>query len=69
MAARCTNPPNSWGYVFPGGQAEETVDRWLAFLFQLGGSVLSPDNTQAVFNGTPACARSSSSPTSSTSTR
>ena len=50
MAARCTTPPNSWGYVFPGGQAEETVDRWLAFLYQLGGSVLNPDNTQAVFN-------------------
>jgi multiple sugar transport system substrate-binding protein len=50
MAARCTSPPNSWGYVFPGGQAEETVDRWLIFLYQLGGSVLSPDSARATFN-------------------
>jgi multiple sugar transport system substrate-binding protein len=50
MAAKCTSPPNSWGYVFPGGQAEETVDRWLVFLYQLGGSVLSPDNARATFN-------------------
>ena len=50
MAAKCTSPPNSWGYVFPGGQAEETVDRWLVFLYQLGGSALSPDNSRATFN-------------------
>ncbi|MBI2467466.1 MAG: extracellular solute-binding protein [Candidatus Rokubacteria bacterium] len=50
MAAKCTSPPNSWGYVFPGGQAEETVDRWLAFLYQLGGSVLTPGNERAAFN-------------------
>jgi multiple sugar transport system substrate-binding protein len=50
MAGKCTAPPTQWGYVFPGGQAEETVDRWLAFLFQLGGSVLTPDNTRAAFN-------------------
>lgn len=49
-AQKTTNPPSSWGYVFPGGQAEETVDRWLAYLYQLGGSVLNADNTQAVFN-------------------
>ncbi len=50
MATKATNPPNNWGYVFPGGQAEETVDRWLASLYQLGGSVLNADNTQATFN-------------------
>ena len=50
MAGKCTVPPNQWGYVFPGGQAEETVDRWLAFLYQLDGSVLNAENTQAVFN-------------------
>ncbi|MGQ0569139.1 MAG: extracellular solute-binding protein [Armatimonadota bacterium] len=50
MAAKATTPPNSWGYVFPGGQAEETVDRWLASLYQLGGSVLNASNTQATFN-------------------
>ena len=26
------------------------MDRWLAFLYQLGGSVLNAENTQAVFN-------------------
>jgi multiple sugar transport system substrate-binding protein len=50
MAQKCTNPPNSWGYVFPGGQAEETVDRWLVALYQLGGSTLSEDNSRATFN-------------------
>jgi multiple sugar transport system substrate-binding protein len=50
MAQKCTNPPNSWGYVFPGGQAEETVDRWLVALYQLGGSTLSDDNSRATFN-------------------
>ena len=50
MATRCPNRPEQLGLRLPGGQAEETVDRWLAFLYQLGGSVLNPDNTQAVFN-------------------
>lgn len=50
MAQRCTRPPAQWGYVFPGGQAEETADRWYPFLWQLGGTVLNADNTRATFN-------------------
>jgi multiple sugar transport system substrate-binding protein len=50
MAQKCTNPPDTWGYAFPGGQEEATAERWYPFLWQMGGQILSDDNSKATFN-------------------
>lgn len=50
MAQKCTNPPDNWGYAFPGGQEEATAERWYPFLWQMGGQILSDDHTKATFN-------------------
>lgn len=49
-AQKCTNPPDNWGYAFPGGQEEATAERWYPFLWQLGGQILTDDNKSAAFN-------------------
>lgn len=50
MAQKCTQPPDHWGYAFPGAQEEATAERWYPFLWQMGGQILSDDNKKATFN-------------------
>jgi multiple sugar transport system substrate-binding protein len=50
MGQKCTQPPDNWGYAFPGAQEEATAERWYPFLWQMGGQILSDDNKTATFN-------------------
>ncbi len=50
MAKKISNPPDYYGFGFPGMLVEATAHRYFAFLYSAGGKILSDDMKSAAFN-------------------
>jgi len=50
MAKTISNPPDYYGFGFPGMLVEATAHRYFAFLYSAGGQILSDDMKSAAFN-------------------
>jgi multiple sugar transport system substrate-binding protein len=49
-AKAISDPPNTFGLVFPADGSETMVWQYEAMLWEAGGDILNADNTQAAFN-------------------